>query len=174
EPARRVPGRGGRRGEDGPPRPRVGAHLPDRLAGALRPRGHRGARLRDAGRDEEGGRAPRAHRGREDGLPERRRRRPRRRARPGARPRPRDLPCDLRAALLARAHGRGLRAPLLGARRGRGHAPPAPPARGMSPKPQGPAFLEFEGAWYVRTDVVATLHRKHTLMQGRAFIVTDV
>lgn len=37
-----------------------------------------------------------------------------------------------------------------------------------------PTVREFEGVWYVRTDVVAALHRKHTLMQGRAFIVTDV
>jgi glycogen debranching enzyme len=41
-------------------------------------------------------------------------------------------------------------------------------------KARRPIVLEHEGAWYVRTDVLATLHRKHTLMEGRAFIVADV
>jgi glycogen debranching enzyme len=39
---------------------------------------------------------------------------------------------------------------------------------------RGPTILELEGVWYVRTDVVSGLHRKHALMQGRAFTVTDV
>jgi glycogen debranching enzyme len=43
----------------------------------------------------------------------------------------------------------------------------------MTPR-AGPALVELDGNWYVRTDVVAALHRKHALMHGRAFIVTDV
>src|SRR5438270_508726 len=43
----------------------------------------------------------------------------------------------------------------------------------MSQLPRRPSLRQFEGDWYVRSDVVAALTAKHALLDGRAFAVID-
>jgi glycogen debranching enzyme len=40
--------------------------------------------------------------------------------------------------------------------------------------PRWPSVRQIEGDWYVRSDVVASLTSKHSLLDGRAFAVMDV